>query len=77
MSEQNVIESSSHDAAEDFDGNNFGNSADFDSPESEGSGHGGQPAPGTGQSKSSRRRRRKRKNKIAGEISSVQGDAGG
>jgi hypothetical protein len=71
------MESSSHDAAEDFDGNNFGNSADFDSSESEGSDHGGQPAPGTGQSKSSRRRRRKRKNKIAGEVSSVQGDAGG
>jgi hypothetical protein len=81
MSEQNVIESSSHAAAEDFDGNNYGNQADFDSSEpggeSEGNDHGGQPAPGTGQSKSSRRRRRKRKNKIAGEVSSVHGAEGG
>ncbi len=66
------MESSSHAAAEEFDGNNFGNQADFDSSGSEG----GQPAPGTGQSKSSRRRRRKRKNKIAGEVGSLNGAEG-
>jgi hypothetical protein len=77
MSEQNVIESSSHEAAEEFDGNNYGNQAGFDSSESEGGEQGGQPAPGTGQSKSSRRRRRKRKNKVAGEVSSVNGVEGG
>ena len=77
MSEQNVVESSSHAAAEEFDGNNFGNQADFDSSEPEGGDHGGQPAPGTGQSKSSRRRRRKRKNKVAGEVGSLNGAEGG
>jgi hypothetical protein len=77
MSEQNVIESSSQPASEEFDGNNFGNNAGFDSAESEGGDQGGQPAPGTGQSKSSRRRRRKRKNKVAGEVSSLNGVEGG
>jgi hypothetical protein len=63
MSEQNVVEASSHHAAEGCSGEDFGNS-DFDSSES-GDGEsnsGGQP--GQGQSKSSRRRRRKRKNKV-------------
>jgi hypothetical protein len=77
MSEQNVIESSSQSATEEFDGNNFGNHAGFDSAESEGGDHVGQPAPGTGQSKSSRRRRRKRKNKIAGDIGTLNGAEGG
>ena len=80
MSEQNVYETSSQTAPEEFDGNSFGNSADYDSGESgesDGSDHGGQPAPGTGQSKSSRRRRRKRKNKVAGEGSSLNGVEGG
>ena len=80
MSEQNVYETSSQTAPEEFDGNSFGNSADYDSGESgesDGSDHGGQPAPGTGQSKSSRRRRRKRKNKVAGEVSSLNGVEGG
>jgi hypothetical protein len=76
MSEQNVVETSSHAAAEEFDGNNFGNQAGFDSSEQEGGDHGGQPAPGTGQSKSSRRRRRKRKNKIAGEVGTLNGAGG-
>ena len=62
MSEQNVVDAPSYNAAE-YDGNDFGNQ-DFDSSDS---GNGDQPAPGTGQSKSSRRRRRKRKNKVAGE----------
>jgi hypothetical protein len=81
MSEQNVVESPSHAAAEEYDGNNYGNQADFDSAESgggsDGNDHGGQPAPGTGQSKSSRRRRRKRKNKIAGEVGSLNGAEAG
>jgi hypothetical protein len=67
MSEQNAVETSSYNAAEDFDGAGFGdgdyNSSEFDSGDS----GEGQPAPGTGQSKSSRRRRRKRKNKVAGD----------
>jgi hypothetical protein len=71
MSEQNVVEPSSYNAAEDYDGNDFGNSDDSSSEN-------GQPAPGTGQSKSSRRRRRKRKNKVAGEggpATAAEGDA--
>jgi len=69
MSEQNVVESPSHYAAEEYSGDNdFGNSdsnSDFDSSDSsDGESGGGQPGPGQGQSKSSRRRRRKRKNKV-------------
>ena len=70
MSEQNVVEASSHHAAEDYSGEDFGNS-DFDSSESDGESNGGQPGPGQGQSKSSRRRRRKRKNKVGGEVASA------
>jgi len=67
MSEQNVVESSSHQAAEQYDGGDFGNN-DFDGNDSDsGSSDGGAGVPpGMGQSKSSRRRRRKRKNKVAG-----------
>jgi len=69
MSEQNVVESSSHHAAEQFDGGDFGNS-DFDGNDGGDNGNdggsGGSVPPGMGQSKSSRRRRRKRKNKVAG-----------
>jgi hypothetical protein len=71
MSEQNVVDASPYNSAEDYDGADFGN-ADFGNSDSD-SGE-GQPAPGTGQSKSSRRRRRKRKNKIAGEGPSVAGE---
>jgi hypothetical protein len=71
MSEQNLVEPSSYNAAEDYDSADFGNresgDADFGNSDNDSSDHGGQPAPGTGQSKSSRRRRRKRKNKVAGE----------
>jgi len=75
MSEQNLVDTPSYNAAEDFDGNryadagDYGNqgNGDYDGPEGEGPSNGGPPAPGTGQSKSSRRRRRKRKNKVAGE----------
>jgi hypothetical protein len=67
MSEQNVVEASSHNAAEEYSGGDFGNRVsdqDFDSDSGDGSGEDGQPGPGMGQSKSSRRRRRKRKNKV-------------
>jgi hypothetical protein len=71
MSEQNAVEPSSYNAAQDYDGADFGNrdsgDADFGNSDNDSSDNGGQPAPGTGQSKSSRRRRRKRKNKVAGE----------
>jgi hypothetical protein len=80
MSEQNVIESPSH-AAEEYDGNSYGdreyNSSDSGDFDGDGQGEGGVPAPGTGQSKSSRRRRRKRKNKIAGEGPAVGGEDAG
>jgi hypothetical protein len=65
MSEQNVV-APSYNAAEEYSGEDFGNS-DFESSDSGDSGDGndgGQPGPGMGQSKSSRRRRRKRKNKV-------------
>jgi hypothetical protein len=67
MSEQNVAETPSYYATEEYDGADFNSSdsSDFDGPES--TGPGGEPAPGMGQSKSSRRRRRKRKNKVAGD----------
>jgi hypothetical protein len=68
MSEQNAV-APSYSAAEEYSGEDFGNS-DFDSSESGDSGDandGGQPGPGMGQSKSSRRRRRKRKNKVGGD----------
>jgi hypothetical protein len=80
MSEQNVVETSSHHATEQFDGGDFGNS-DFDNNDSDNNdgGNGSSVPPGMGQSKSSRRRRRKRKNKVAGpagaESSSDSGDS--
>jgi hypothetical protein len=64
MSEQNVVDASSYDAAGDYESGNFGNE-DFGNSEFESNG-GGTPPPGMGQSKSSRRRRRKRKNKAEG-----------
>ena len=64
MSEQNVVEAPSHQAADDFEGD-FG-SEDFGNSEPSGSTN-GQPPPGMGQSKSSRRRRRKRRNKMLGD----------
>jgi hypothetical protein len=77
MSEQNVVDASPYNAAEDYDGADFGNE-DFGNSDSDSAEGGGQPAPGTGQSKSSRRRRRKRKNKIAGEGGpSVAGEGSG
>lgn len=66
MSEQNAVEASSYNAAEEYSGEDFGNS-DFESSDSGDGSDGGQPGPGMGQSKSSRRRRRKRKNKVAGD----------
>ena len=78
MSEQNAVESSSYNAAEEYSGEGYGNS-DFESSDSGDNGDGGQPGPGMGQSKSSRRRRRKRKNKVAGDGPTVAGsdaDAG-
>ena len=66
MSEQNVADTSSYNATEDFSGEDFGNS-DFESSESGEGNDEGQPGPGMGQSKSSRRRRRKRKNKVGGD----------
>ncbi len=80
MSEQNVVETSSHHATEQFDGGDFGNS-DFDNNDGDSNdgGNGSSVPPGMGQSKSSRRRRRKRKNKVAGpagaETSSDSGDS--
>ena len=78
MSEQNLAETSSYNAAEDHSGADFGNdfhNSDFDSAGDPG--EGGQPAPGSGQSKSSRRRRRKRKNKLAGgESAPANGSTG-
>ena len=64
MSEQNVVEAPSHQAADDFEGD-FG-SEDFGNSEPSSSTN-GQPPPGMGQSKSSRRRRRKRRNKMLGD----------
>ena len=72
MSEQNVAEASSYNAAEEYSGDDYGNS-DFESSESGEANDGGQPGPGMGQSKSSRRRRRKRKNKVAGDGQAVAG----
>lgn len=69
MSEQNAVEAPSYNTAEEYSGEDFGNS-DYESSESGNSGdanEGGQPGPGMGQSKSSRRRRRKRKIKVAGD----------
>jgi hypothetical protein len=73
MSEQNVADTPSYYAAEEYSGADFNSSdsSDFDAPESDGSQQGGEPAPGMGQSKSSRRRRRKRKNKVVGEGTSA------
>jgi hypothetical protein len=75
MAEQNAVDTSSYDAAEEYNGGDYGN-ADFDSSESGGANDGGQPGPGMGQSKSSRRRRRKRKNKVAGDGQTVAGGDG-
>ncbi len=75
MSEQNVAEASSYNAAEEYSGEDYGNS-DFESSESGEANDGGQPGPGMGQSKSSRRRRRKRKNKVAGDGQAVAGGDG-
>lgn len=72
MSEQNVAEASSYNAAEEYSGEDYGNS-DFEPSESGEANDGGQPGPGMGQSKSSRRRRRKRKNKVAGDGQAVAG----
>jgi hypothetical protein len=72
MSEQNVVESSSYSAAEEYSGGDYGNS-DFEPSDSGESSNGAQPGPGQGQSKSSRRRRRKRKNKVAGDGQSSGG----
>jgi hypothetical protein len=72
MSEQNVAEASSYNAAEEYSGDDYGNS-DFESSESGEANDGGQPGPGMGQSKSSRRRRRKRKSKVAGDGQAVAG----
>jgi len=66
MSEQNAVEASSYNAAEEYSGEDFGNS-DFESSDSGDGSDGGQPGPGMGQSKSSRRRRRKRKGKVGGD----------
>jgi hypothetical protein len=71
MSEQNVVDAPTHDAAGEFEGN-FGNE-DFGNSEPSGSNN-GQPPPGMGQSKSSRRRRRKRRNKmLAGDAPEASG----
>ncbi len=75
MSEQNVADTSSYNAAEEYSGGDYGNS-DFESSESGEANDGGQPGPGMGQSKSSRRRRRKRKNKAPGDGPSVSGSDG-
>jgi hypothetical protein len=74
MSEQNVVDAPSHDAAGDYESGNFGNE-DFGNTDYE-SGSGGTPPPGMGQSKSSRRRRRKRKNKVGG-VEGAGGSEGG
>ena len=78
MSEQNVADTSSYNATEDFSGEDFGNS-DFESTESGEGNDDGQPGPGMGQSKSSRRRRRKRKNKVGDDgqpVAAGEGDFG-
>jgi hypothetical protein len=78
MSEQNVADTSSYNAAEEYSGEDFGNS-DFESTESGEGNDEGQPGPGMGQSKSSRRRRRKRKSKVGGDsqpVAAGEGDAG-
>ena len=76
MSEQNVV-APSYNAAEEYSGEDFGNS-EFESSDSGDGNDGGQPGPGMGQSKSSRRRRRKRKNKVGGDgaqVASSDGDS--
>ncbi len=75
MAEQNAVDTSSYNAAEEYSGGDYGN-ADFESSESGGASDGSQPGPGMGQSKSSRRRRRKRKNKVAGDGPTVAGGDG-
>ena len=67
------MDTPSHQAAEQFDGGDFGNS-DFDGNDGGDSNDGG-VSPGMGQSKSSRRRRRKRKSKVAGAPEGA-GDSG-
>jgi hypothetical protein len=67
MSEQNLMDAPSRDAAGDFDSADYGNDSYGDREfEANPAGPSGQPGPGMGQSKSSRRRRRKRKNKQTG-----------
>ena len=66
MSEQNVVDAPSRQAAGDYEPADFGNE-DYGNADFEGSNGGGTPPPGMGQSKSSRRRRRKRKSKVGGE----------
>jgi hypothetical protein len=75
MSEQNVMDSPSPSASEQFDDRDFGN--DFESNDGDNSEGGAGVPPGMGQSKSSRRRRRKRKNKVAGPAGEAQADSGG
>jgi hypothetical protein len=79
MSEQNVVETSSHNAAEEYSGAEFGNRSgdqDFESSDSGDGSSDGQPGPGQGQSKSSRRRRRKRKTKVGeGQAASGAGES--
>jgi len=66
------MDAPSQNAADDFDGGDFGN--DFDSNDNSEGGNGGSISPGMGLSKSSRRRRRKRKNKVAGPDGVVVAD---
>ena len=74
MSEQNLMDAPSHEAAGDFDSADFGGESYGDGEfDANSAGANGQPAPGMGQSKSSRRRRRKRKNKQTGGESSGGG----
>jgi len=73
MSEQNVMDSPSHSASEQFDNSDFGN--DFEN--NDGDNSEGGVSPGMGQSKSSRRRRRKRKNKVAGPAGDAPTGSGG
>jgi len=75
MSEQNVMDSPSHSASEQFDDRDFGN--DFESNDGDNSEGGEGVPPGMGQSKSSRRRRRKRKNKVAGPAGEAPATSGG
>jgi hypothetical protein len=77
MSEQNVVDTPSHHAAEEYSGADF-DGADYETS-SAAEGANGESAPGMGQSKSSRRRRRKRRNKLTtapGEGGTPSAEAG-